>query len=180
MGQKHLLDCDHCDQKIEIEPKNAGNQCVCSHCGKSTRAPKMREIQLLPMAGGHPEAKRDQSAGRSSLTTRWLFLVGLLTFLVFGIVAGILFYQAGQLDIEKPEYALSEKDKEVLEQMDIMALAQTWKFYKDFDLNNWVEHKSVTNLRHYNAYQRWMYICIGIAVGGLLVMIGSVFVGKRS
>ncbi len=150
-------------------------------------APTLRGIKALPSAtpthqsqDSHQPEKKVAPGAKTTMTSRWLFLVGFVMLLACGIAAGTLFFKASQLDTNLPEYTLSKRDQARLDNMSFTELIQVWEVMRNVEMDEWQEHPGLTNRRTAQNQKLAGGICAGVAGLGLLLMIGSQFLRNRA
>ncbi|HMO14158.1 MAG TPA: hypothetical protein PKD64_07470 [Pirellulaceae bacterium] len=170
MSKKYLLPCSNCSAKIEIEPKNAGNQIRCGQCGYSVTVPKLREIMQLEeytaeVSSAKPTGKAYSPSGR------WLTLIGLLL-IVGGLVPTIYIHVAeAGIDTEIGEYRVRDFDRQVLEQASPAKLLDFWDTILSIEMPEWEEHRLRRNQRIVAQNHVKKLIGLGVASTGLLLLL---------
>ena len=125
MASKHVLNCPQCEQSIEIETTQAGQEIACSECKTAIMLGSLREIAALP-------ATKNASLPatiRPSRSKNVLFAISLLIFL--GSLAIGSVYQFSNLkhraESEKPEVTLSEKTLAKIDDYSPTQLLNKWE-----------------------------------------------------
>ncbi|MFV1965704.1 MAG: hypothetical protein ACC628_09805 [Pirellulaceae bacterium] len=170
---KYLLPCD-CGKSVRIEVSQAGQTVACA-CGKSLDIPAMRAIrELVP-----DEPIEVPSAGR-----RWSaahgagFAIGSLL-LVSGLGIGIVSHlQYAYMKTQIPPLPSAEATAAWVAEIDDWSAMQAWEFWQTTRVEEVpkVSMHALITRRVDGVHQRAL-LAYGIAGGGLLLAIGTMWIG---
>ena len=182
MAQLYLLPCGSCDNKIEIELKQAGSEVGCPSCQSKTAAPTMGGIKKLEHAessGIMIDPKSNSTASRHIGLKQWLFSGGLVV-LVLAAVAGFAtwFYADSLVTISNIDQRVAAANQ----QIPTISPAQIWDSWDDLtsagQLPEWKEIESIGHNKQAAYLKNIAYGFIGLAAVGLLLLLSS-FVIKQ-
>ncbi len=180
MANKYLLPCNTCDQPIEVEVRQAGQELTCPQCGEQTTVPTMGEIRKLEMVEtATPQVAKPAKTGHQGLKG-WLFAGGLTVF-ILALAAGIaLWFYAESLITRVDVEALVQS---AVEPVDQLSPGELWDYWHEMvgtteALPEWQETVTQGQTRQGEYLLMFAYALFGISAVGLVSMLAS-FAIKR-
>ncbi len=176
MSQRYLLKCPQCDAGIEIETTQAGQQIQCPSCSSLTKIGTLREIRQLDVI-----VEESPIASRSSAWTplkRWLFVVGILLF-VIGAAVGFYSWSNGkklESSVPKPDTTLDAPTANAIDLLSPADMAKTWDAVSESDIAEWNEHPHISTRRRANESLITAYVFFAIAAAGLIMLASALVI----
>ncbi len=176
MAIRYKLSCPECDNHLEVETRNAGQDLNCESCNQPIVVPKLGDLRKLPQVEGSlPTRKR----ARSPLAS-WLFSGGLLLAVLALAAGGGLYYYA-EAYLQYPvdfDQELQETNA-LIDDYESYKLWDTWQTeVKNMDLGEWREHPLIRYNKQSTILKNFAYGFFAAAGAGLLMVVGSMMVSK--
>jgi len=184
MARQYLFPCTQCDQKILIETTHAGQLVTCSGCKTPNKVGTLREIKALATL----EAQSDSSDYRQKsvkmgAANRLVFVIAVLLIVVGGYLGISRFIKANELQrkVDAVQSRLNESiaperiknNKLLLNQESPKQMLERWEEVDEETVSEWREHPVVANRRIAAADRLYAMIGAGLAITGLLGMLGA-------
>lgn len=169
MPTKYALPCPHCDELIEVETRQAGQQITCDSCQKEAEAPRLGQLKRLAAIEDASELPKERKSGG-------LFVIGLLLFVLAGIAGGFLIWHANNLIVDYNVMAAMEMLDEYDDTLSTFQLATIFdKMNVDDGLGDWKEQPHVALTRQGHILLYIAYGLLSISGIGLILMVMGLF-----
>lgn len=173
MSARFLFPCPNCEQSIELQTVQAGQQITCPECSHTTNAPKLGDLKKLPLAGGTPIAK---STSPSALK-RILIGSGLTLTLLMSVLGTALYWYAGRLIVDVDwEEELTHWENHI----DELPAAEVYGLWNSIDvetgLGAWQEQALARYRTQGLILQKIAYGLWFLAIVGVVLIASSFFV----
>jgi len=166
MTKHYLLPCS-CGQKLAVAPRQAGESITCP-CGSTLEVPPLVRMKALEPVS--PEAERASALRAAPQRPPWSRRQAGLFFGIVLLCAGVPW--AAWLELNKPRLVPIER----------MSPLQTWGMWQELrtGANRYPSPQARFYAETLRQNRNWLFVAIGLSVGGVLVCIGSYTLWKPS
>lgn len=191
MARQYLLPCPECGQKILIETTQAGQLVNCSGCQNQIKVGTLRDIKALATLESQQDSNEyRRKSVKMGAANRSVFVVAVLL-IVFGGYLGVSkFIKANELQgkVDALQSRLTdnlapEKVKNyklLLNEETPKQMLERWADVDEDKVAEWREHPIVANRRIAASDRLYAMIGAGLAITGLLAMLGAFTIKGRN
>ena len=177
MSLRYLFPCSNCEHQFELVATQAGQELTCPGCQQPVIAPRLGKLKQLPPADGEAAPTKSEKPKTNNL----LFSGGLALAIICGI-CGVALYMYGNSMIT--DFDVNEKIAEFDKWVDNLSPAEVVSYYYYVDvesgLGDWREQDLTKKNTQGTILKNTALGICGLAVVGLLLVIGSFFAKPKS
>lgn len=190
MARQYLFPCTQCDQKILIETTQAGQLVTCSGCKNQNKVGTLRDIKALATLESQSDANEyRRKSTKMGAVNRLVFVIAVLLIVIGGYWGVSRFIRANELQtkVDALQSRLNENlapekvknNKLLLNQESPKQMLERWAEVDEDQVAEWKEHPIVANRRIAETNRLYAMIGAGLAITGLLGMLGAFTIKGR-
>lgn len=175
MAKRFLLPCEKCDQKLEVEARQAGRTIDCPECSSPVEVPTFRVMKTLAAVD---DSEEGDAISEPNPLKGILFAAGLGLAVIAGLGGWALYNYASNM-VAFNTFETDEWSQLSDETMDDATVAELWDGWLNTidrgDLPDWQEPEWNRYYKQGQILLNVSYGIFGVAALGLLCMFGSFF-----